>query len=77
MEIKRVSYAFNSLLKTPFFLDVLSVKDGETLVDLHKTFKTKEEFDEEIERVVPLLDPPVPTMDEFDWDTFCTPVIGD
>lgn len=57
VEIKRVSYAYNSLLDSPFFLDVMVSRDGATLVDIHQAFRTKEEFDEKIQQVVNILSP--------------------
>jgi hypothetical protein len=56
VSIKRVSYSYNSLLDQPYFLDLMVYKDGMTVVDLHKTFGTKEEFDEEINQVIPILE---------------------
>ena len=56
VSIKRVSYAFNSNLEQPYFLDLYGSVDGQTLIDLHKTFKTYEEFREEIDQVVPILE---------------------
>ena len=53
--IKRVSYAYNSTLDTPYFLDVLVSQDGVTLVDVHETFKKKADFDEMVRDVVNLL----------------------
>jgi hypothetical protein len=55
VKIKRVSYSYNSLLDEPYFLDVIVSEDSEMKIDIHKTFKTKEEFDQEVEEVVNIL----------------------
>lgn len=54
--IKRVSYAYNSLLEgsNPYFLDCLVVEDGETQLDVHKQFGTLEEFYQAVEEVIPV-----------------------
>ena len=57
--IKRVSYAYNSVLEglgqEAYFLDAMVFEDGEMLVDVHKQFRTKKEFMEEAKKVIPLL----------------------
>ena len=56
VEIRRVSYAYNSAITdTPYFLDVMVSRDGVTLVDVHQQLGSKEEFDEAIEGLIPLL----------------------
>lgn len=68
VEIKRVSYTYNSGLEAQgvpaYFFDCLICRDGETLVDRHESFKTREEFYEALESVVPLV------SDEVDWDSY-------
>lgn len=60
VEIKRVSYAFNSVLQESggrgFFLDCFISRDGETLVDTHNSFSTREEFWEAIEELIPVIE---------------------
>lgn len=62
-EIKRVSYAWNSALSEAgqpgFFLDCLVAKDGQTIVDTHASYQSKEEFYEAVEGLIPLLSPDV------------------
>lgn len=59
-EIKRVSYTFNSVLEDQglngYFLDCLVSRDGELLVDIHQSYRTREEFYEAMEGVLPLLE---------------------
>lgn len=59
-EIKRVSYAFNSTLEDLgsecYFLDVLVCKDGDTVVNRHESFKSREEFMSAIGEVIPVLE---------------------
>lgn len=57
--IAKVAYAWNSALEDTgqdsAYLDVLSVVDGQTKVDLLKTFKSKKELLKAMEGVIPLL----------------------
>lgn len=59
VEIKRVSYTYNSALEAQgvpaYFFDCLVCSDGEVVVDRHESFKSRDEFYEAIENVVPLL----------------------
>jgi hypothetical protein len=56
--IKRVSYAYNSLLEgqKPYFLDCFVSEDGQTVLDVHEQLATKAEFDQRIEGIVPILE---------------------
>jgi hypothetical protein len=57
--IKRVSYVYNSVLEDQgqdcYFLDVMDFEDGESLVDVHKAYRSKREFLDEIEKLLPLV----------------------
>jgi hypothetical protein len=59
--IARVSYSYNSILEDAgqpgYFFDCLVLKDGQTVVDTHQTFRTRSEFYGAIEGVIPVLDP--------------------
>lgn len=56
VEVKRVSYSFNSQLDEPYFLECFVQKDDEVIIDSSEAFKTLEEFGEAVEKVVPLLE---------------------
>lgn len=60
VEIKRVSYSFNSALEDlghpAYFLDVLVSRDRETIVDRHESFKSREEILQAMEDVIPVLE---------------------
>jgi hypothetical protein len=60
VEIKRVSYTFNSALEDlgvpAYFLDCLISQDGETLVDRHESYKSREEFMEAIQELIPVIE---------------------
>ncbi len=60
VEIKRVSYAWNSALEDSgedcYFLDCLVCKDGETVVNRHESYQSREEFMSAMEEIVPLLE---------------------
>lgn len=60
VEIKRVSYAYNSALEAAgqaaYFLDIISLRDGQAIVDQHGSFKSRREFMEAITEVLPVLD---------------------
>ena len=60
VSIKRVSYAYNSILEDQgldaYWLDALVSEDGEMVVDVHKAFKSKDEFMQEILAIVPMLE---------------------
>ena len=60
VEIKRVSYAYNSALEAAgqqaYFLDCLVSRDGVSVVDKHEGYKTRDEFYEAIEKIVPVLE---------------------
>lgn len=60
VEIRRVSYAYNSALEDnglpAYFLDVLVSRDKETIVDRHESFKSLEELYGAMEQVVPVLE---------------------
>lgn len=59
-QIARVAYAYNSILETEgspsYFLDALVMRDGATVVDIHQTYKSREEFFDAIEEIIPVLD---------------------
>lgn len=55
-ELRRVAYAFNSQLDTPYFLDCLVQRGDQLLVDVHKQFKTSGEFFTAMEGILPLLE---------------------
>ena len=59
MQIKRVSYAYNSILEDQglpaYMLDAYVNQDGKVLVDMHQQFKTEEEVNEAVEEVIPVL----------------------
>jgi hypothetical protein len=63
VEIKRISYAYNSECSTPYFLDAMIIKDGMTLVDVHRQLATKEEFDAAIEGLIPMIDEPTRSLE--------------
>lgn len=60
VEIKNVSYSYNSLLeeqgREAYFLDVIVCRDKESIVDIHKSFKSREELFEAMEDVLPVLE---------------------
>lgn len=60
VEIKRVSYAFNSLLEDlgepSYFLDCFVSRDGETLVNRHESFKQREEFMSAVQEIIPVIE---------------------
>jgi hypothetical protein len=58
VSIKRISYAYNSLLEgqKPYLLDCYVSEDGRTVLDVHEQLATKAEFDQRIEGIVPLLE---------------------
>lgn len=59
VSIKRVAYGYNSKLEElgqeAYFLDALECEDAEVVVDVHRGFKTKREFLEAIEALVPMI----------------------
>lgn len=55
VSIKRVFYSFNSQLEKPYNLDIMVLQDNKTLVDKHGAFKTLEEFNAEVESILPVL----------------------
>jgi len=58
--IKRISYAYNSVLEEggqdAYFLDAMDFEDGETVVDVHKTYRTKGEFMDGVLALLPLFE---------------------
>lgn len=60
VEIKRVSYSYNSALEDlghpSYFLDVLISKDKQTIVDRHESFKSKDELYEAMDMILPILE---------------------
>ncbi len=62
VQIKRVSYSYNSNLEAQglpaYFFDCLVVEDGETVVDRHESFPTKDEFFTAIGDILPILESP-------------------
>lgn len=71
VEIKRVSYTFNSLLEDQglpaYFLDVIVSRDKNTLVDVHESFKSREEFMEAVQGIIPVLEEP---EEPNEWDAY-------
>lgn len=61
-EIKRVSYVWNSALEEAgepsCFLDVFVSRDREMVVDIHQSFKSREELLQAMEDVIPVLEEP-------------------
>ena len=57
-DIRRVAYAYNSALEKQdqksYFLDCYVSRDGETVVDVHETYRTRDEFFRAIENVIPI-----------------------
>lgn len=68
--IKRVAYAYNSSLEAAgvpaYFLDVMVIEDGRTVVDLHEKYQTRDEILDAMEDVVPALVPGVVGDDQED-----------
>lgn len=72
VEIKRVSYTYNSALedqgKDSYFFDCLICRDGEVVVDRHESFKSRDDFFEALESVVPLV--PIAEDDSDEWEHY-------
>lgn len=74
VQIKRVSYSYNSLLEDQglpaYFLDCLVSQDKLTIVDKHESFKTREELYAAMEAVLPVLEAACDSQSSpsQDWD---------
>lgn len=59
-EVKRVAYAWNSALEdqgeNAYFLDCYFARDGQSIVDIHQSYKTKDEFYQAVEGLIPALE---------------------
>jgi hypothetical protein len=54
--IKSVAYSFCGGFPQPYAFDAVVIEAGKMVLDVHKKFKTREEFFEEVERVIPMFD---------------------
>lgn len=59
-KVARVSYIYNSDLEKQgedaYFLDVYAYMNDKTIVDVHQTYKTRAEFMEKINELIPVLE---------------------
>lgn len=55
LQIKNISYGFNSTLPQPYSLDANVFEDGKTLVNVSEKFVSKDDFLDAIEELIPLV----------------------